>query len=54
MTILGMIAAIVGGALKFGMNAWEKGEDRIDKLQRLRIVFQNKSYYFEIKKIIGF
>ena len=50
MTILGMIAALIGAAFKIGITSWEKGEERLDKLQRVRVIFDSmiqdiRSYY---------
>jgi type II secretory pathway component PulJ len=38
-TILSLVVVMTLGALRLGSAAWEKGEDRAEKLQRKRIVF---------------
>lgn len=38
LTIIAVILAIIFGAFRIGIRAWEKGENDIDKLQRYRIV----------------
>jgi type II secretory pathway component PulJ len=38
-TILSLIVVMTLGALRLGSAAWEKGEDRAEKIQRKRIVF---------------
>ncbi|MBW2148196.1 MAG: prepilin-type N-terminal cleavage/methylation domain-containing protein [Deltaproteobacteria bacterium] len=37
-TILGLMAGVVFGGLRLGIQAWEKGEKGADRLQRLRII----------------
>ncbi|MBU1053889.1 MAG: prepilin-type N-terminal cleavage/methylation domain-containing protein [Proteobacteria bacterium] len=55
-TILSLIAVIIGGSIRLGTRAWEKGEAEIETSQVLRILFERmnqkiKSIYpYQIEK----
>lgn len=63
-TILSLIAVIIGGSVRLGIRAWEKGEAGIDDSQRLRVLSERlgqqvKSVYpYEIEtedgKVVAF
>lgn len=42
-TILALIAVIIGGSLRLGIRAWERGEDEISASQCLRVTFDRMS-----------
>lgn len=55
-TILSIVAVIIGGSIRLGIRAWEKGEDEIESSQGLRVIFDRmnqkiKSIYpYKIEK----
>jgi len=63
-TILSLIAVIIGGSVRLGIRAWEKGEAGIDGSQRLRVLSERLSqqiksaYPYEIEtedgKVVAF
>ncbi|MGA1843442.1 MAG: type II secretion system protein J [bacterium] len=38
-TILTLILGVIFGAMRLGSRSWEKGEERIDRLQRMRVTY---------------
>jgi general secretion pathway protein J len=55
-TILALIAVIIGGSLRLGIRAWERGEDEISASQGLRVTCDRMSqriksvYPYQIQK----
>lgn len=40
LTILGLIATVIFSSLRLGLRTWEKGEEKVEQYQRIRVVLE--------------